>query len=446
MERSINMNNEAELLLSPSRTVKSYTKPNDRYHLVYLIFIFLGMACLLPWNFFITAEDYFRYKLRNTSLPEDMHYTKSNQTLNQRLFVSYLSITSMATNTVFMILTTLFIRSIPINIRMITSILIITVVFIETTILVRVDSDEWQHVFFILTLSSAAVVMAAVSVTTGSAIGLSCLFPVRYTQACMIGQAVGGTFSALARIFSIMGKGSETDSAFGFFLTASIISLLSLVAYGLLYRLRFSKFYLSNQIHAIQNSDNEIPAYKEIIGYREYITSIFRKIWSHTLCCFLTFIVTLSCFPSICSTIEPMHPEVNNDWTNLYFTPVACFLLFNIGDLLGRVFTTFLPKPSLRHKHVFLFLSILRVVYIPLLLYCNTGSKNIPVYFDHDVYPMIFTLTLGISNGYLSTLSFMFAPMNVPIEQAEGAGVIMALSLTMGLTVGALLSLWFLTI
>lgn len=33
------------------------TTPNDRFSLTYIVFYLLGMTTLLPWNFFITAED-----------------------------------------------------------------------------------------------------------------------------------------------------------------------------------------------------------------------------------------------------------------------------------------------------------------------------------------------------------------------------------------------------
>lgn len=33
------------------------TVPNDRFSFTYMVFYLLGMTTLLPWNFFITAED-----------------------------------------------------------------------------------------------------------------------------------------------------------------------------------------------------------------------------------------------------------------------------------------------------------------------------------------------------------------------------------------------------
>ena len=33
------------------------TEPKDKYYMAYMIFYLLGMVTLLPWNFFITADD-----------------------------------------------------------------------------------------------------------------------------------------------------------------------------------------------------------------------------------------------------------------------------------------------------------------------------------------------------------------------------------------------------
>lgn len=47
--------------------------PVDSYRLVYFIFFLMGISSLLPWNFFITARDYWSYKLSNSSDPSGQH-------------------------------------------------------------------------------------------------------------------------------------------------------------------------------------------------------------------------------------------------------------------------------------------------------------------------------------------------------------------------------------
>lgn len=40
-------------------------EPRDKYYMAYLIFYLLGMTTLLPWNFFITADDVNVFTLNN---------------------------------------------------------------------------------------------------------------------------------------------------------------------------------------------------------------------------------------------------------------------------------------------------------------------------------------------------------------------------------------------
>lgn len=55
-----------KLLDYPARGLQ---RPEDRFNGAYIIFFSLGIGGLLPWNFFVTAKEYWAFKLRNCSSP-----------------------------------------------------------------------------------------------------------------------------------------------------------------------------------------------------------------------------------------------------------------------------------------------------------------------------------------------------------------------------------------
>ncbi|XP_006100029.3 equilibrative nucleoside transporter 3-like, partial [Myotis lucifugus] len=51
------------------RSPPNLPRPEDRFNGAYIIFFSLGIGGLLPWNFFVTAKDYWIFKLSNCSSP-----------------------------------------------------------------------------------------------------------------------------------------------------------------------------------------------------------------------------------------------------------------------------------------------------------------------------------------------------------------------------------------
>lgn len=60
---------ERETLLGKQldRPPPGLQRPEDRCHAAYAIFFSLGVGGMLPWNFFVTAKEYWAFKLRNCS-------------------------------------------------------------------------------------------------------------------------------------------------------------------------------------------------------------------------------------------------------------------------------------------------------------------------------------------------------------------------------------------
>ena len=75
--------------------------PKDKHNLIFIICCWLGIGMLLPWNFYYSADGYWKYKFRN---PENDTVTTSKQ----KFWGSNLSIVSMTPNFLFLLLNVLF--------------------------------------------------------------------------------------------------------------------------------------------------------------------------------------------------------------------------------------------------------------------------------------------------------------------------------------------------
>ena len=69
---------------------------------------------------------------------------------------------------------------------------------------------------------------------------------------------------------------------------------------------------------------------------------------------------------------------IKTSWEETYFIPVCCFVLFNFGDYLGKVIATRLqwPKPNKSGQVILLTMSVVRIIFIPLFMYCNAAPSN----------------------------------------------------------------------
>jgi len=169
------------------------------------------------------------------------------------------------------------------------------------------------------------------------------------------------------------------------------------------------------------------------------------------------FIVTLSVFPPITSSILSVHTQS----TLSIFTPVLFvsfhFLTFNVGDWLGRYLCSF-PRLLVWSSHRLAAYSLLRTLFIPLFLACNV-SRPIPLpsspstsavgptspIINSDFLYLVILLAFGISNGYISSMCMMAASSldnnpKLKKEQVDTAATVAQFCLIGGLFIGSMMS------
>ncbi|XP_067876515.1 equilibrative nucleoside transporter 3 [Heterodontus francisci] len=427
--------------------------PPDRFNAVYMIFFCLGIGSLLPWNFFCTAKHYWLYKLRNTT--DQSH--RQNDLGNY--FESYLSFGSTVPSVLCLVINYLLVNKISAKVRVLSSLCVMLIVFCVTTILVKVDTSSWTYGFFGLTMACVVVISGASNVFLGSVFGEVGRFPMRNSQALISGQAMGGTFSAVASVVDLAAAGSISDSALAYFITADIFLVICIVLYLILPRIPYSSYYLNSLNERIQHTgdehsgllSNDTDSSSGSVGSASLSSNtgtvpplkpILKKTSGVGFSVFYTFFISIIIFPSVSSNIKSVSKNSVSVWTSKYFVPLTCFLLYNFADWTGRQITAWIQIPGPKSKALPI-LVLLRTLFLPLFIFCNYQPRDYlhTVFFDRDFYPAIFISVLGLTNGYLGTLPMIYGPKIVPKELSEPTGVVMSFFLTFGLAAGSACSI-----
>jgi len=397
--------------------------PDDKLKLVYIVFYWLGIGTLLPWNMFISVMAYWDYKFR-TIESEDIEIVTNNGTETgaakgpndlQKAFGGYLAVASMVPNVTFLILNAFFGHRFKTQPRLIVSLIFVIIVFTFTSVMVMVDTDTWQSEFLTLTLVSVVFININTAIFQGGILGVAGKFPPAYMGAVFSGQAVGGIFASGCNVVFLALGATAVQSGFFCFLTSVVFLLTALVAYGLVTRSEFYQYHLGEKTvetdkekkpedSKLLESNGDAPA----IPVKVNPFHVLIQISPYAAAVTLVFTVTLGCFPAITLQVISTMPE-GTAWHDKFYVPVACFLLFNIGDYIGRFLAGMLqwPKPSKLGSYLTLLFSILRFVFLPLFLFCNIRPNErglTDVYFASDTAYIIIMLLFSVTNGYIGSI------------------------------------------
>ncbi|RMZ92361.1 hypothetical protein DV736_g390, partial [Chaetothyriales sp. CBS 134916] len=408
----------------------------------YSIFLLLGVAMLWAWNMFLAAAPYFQHRFRG-----------GRWILNhfQAAEISAATVGNLGS----MIILTKRQKGASYPKRISSSLILTTVVFAVLALSTQVRASAAAYFAFLLiaTLSSSIATALIQNGLFAFSVGFG---RSEYTQAIMTGQAVAGVLPPLAEIISVTvmsgrdgdqadDSGEVLTSALIYFLTATAISVIALLAFW--YLLRRSalqdelqpaskpaadEFSEDDALTDEQRRSSTRPSLAASDKPSVPLTTLFSKLHFLALAVFLCFAVTMV-FPVFTTSIQSVS-GVNF----AIFAPLA-FLVWNIGDLFGRL-ATLSPAISLIHYPFALFcLAIARLVFIPLYFLCNIKGRGAVVPSDF-FYLVVVQFLFGLTNGYLGSECMMGAGQWVTPDEREAAGGFMSLLLVGGLTAGSLLS------
>ncbi|XP_055984546.1 equilibrative nucleoside transporter 4 [Sorex fumeus] len=432
--------------------------PGDRYHAIYFAMLLAGAGFLLPYNSFITDVDYLHHKYPGTSIVFDMSLTYILVALVAVLFnnalVERLSPHTRITAGYLLALGPLLFISI---------------------------CDVWLQLFsrdqaYAINLAAVGTVAFGCTVQQSSFYGYTGMLPKRYTQGVMTGESTAGVMVSLSRILTKLLLPDERAGTLIFFLLSAALELLCFLLHLLVRRSRFVRShtarprprparpgyrahhdvaagdvrFLEHQGAALDGGGSpkdspvhELPrggagAYTRFDVLRPrarrswpscralllHRYAVARVIWADMLSIAVTYFITLCLFPGLESEIRHC---VLGEWL-----PILIMAVFNLSDFVGKILAA-LPV-DWRGTHL-LACSCLRVVFIPLFILCVYPSGAPAL--RHPAWPCIFSLLMGISNGYFGSVPMILAAGKVSPKQRELAGNTMTVSYMTGLTLGS---------
>ena len=454
LEPTVSMKPPPKLHKSVSRAhglMKPEERPQDRYNFIYCIFFLMGLSTLLPWNFFISLTGFWDYRFRNVSAESYVMRLEDEapKTELQNQFTSYLAIASNIPNALFVILNALYGQRFALRRRITLSLSGVIVLFIGVTALAQTNSDQWQTTFLIVILTLVVLVNVHTAVYQGAVFGVAGKFPPQFMGAAMAGQAVGGIFPAVVDIVITSLNVQEKDIGFWCFLIATGVLMVSLLLFLYSSRTAFFKYYAIEGVHEVSADVadvNDPPPSQRGPALSRVLHSL-RHAWHYCLSVFLVFSVSLSVYPALTVlAVSQFHGRgTHSKWGDQYFNLVSNFLLFNVGDFVGRTLAnTFkIPGRSLTGRWVVVILAFLRVIFVPLFIMCNTApdSRTAAVWFNKDAEFIVIMALFALSNGYLGNICMLHGPKTeANSDLQEETAMILVACLVTGIGCGSFLS------
>ncbi|XP_044160424.1 equilibrative nucleoside transporter 4 [Bufo gargarizans] len=430
-------------------------EPQDRYHGIYFAMLLAGVGFLLPYNSFITDVDYLHHKFQGTSIVFDMSLTY----ILVALAAVVLNNATLELLTTHMRITAGYIFALG------------PLIFIGIC-------DIWLELFtfkqsYAINLFAVGVVAFGCTVQQSSFYGYAGMLPKHYTQGVMTGESTAGVMISLSRIFTKLLLQDEKESTIIFFLISISLECMCFVLHLLVRRTRFVQYYINKALvkkscrnisepsfrytvhHGFLSSCGnaaigcssssetcgdwggggsyirfDVPEHKVKSSWPKFRDMMFhrylvlRVIWAYMLSITVTYFITLCLFPGLESEIRNC---TMGEWL-----PILIMAIFNLSDFVGKILAA---VPYEWRGVNLLICSSMRVVFIPLFIMCVYPSGK-PT-FSHPAWPCIFSLLMGITNGYFGSVPMILASGLVVPEQRELAGNTMTVSYMTGLTLGS---------
>ncbi|CAO3611576.1 unnamed protein product [Mucor fragilis] len=304
------------------------------------------------------------------------------------------------------------------------------------------DSYFWITIaFMVVTGLTTSMIQLTVLAETSQ------LLP-KYMQAVMSGQGIAGVSVALFSLLTtIIFKRQQLDAiaTFYYFISALLVTLVAIMGRFALVRqpayLRLIRHTVSPldtiPMTAAMEDDMASPSNTITDSSKNVMRNIItKKVTGFIFTIVYIYIITLALFPSITVLVRSVNNVDAATFISLHF------LLFNIGDWIGRTLPIFACCQVYSIKAL-VYVSLARTLFIPLFFSCNLHDNSSTPVLNSDMLYFGLILLFATSNGWLTSLVFMVAPSRVKHDEKQVVGSVISFFLVVGLALGGLTSFLF---
>jgi equilibrative nucleoside transporter 1/2/3 len=390
------------------------------------IFTVFGLTMLSPWNTLIQLTDYFKVRLRNSSFAGN--------------FEGYITVTFQIFNILVLLTFLAYPKMVSQKARLYGGFGLIIITF-ALIALFSFWSDLNPDVYFLLNLLLVAFASIA-SASLGQIMGLAAAYPWFSIIAVNSGQGISGLVPPLIQLIEQRKQGNgEADSLVPKAVATIVYALVSITAYTFL--VRYDRLHPQTSLEPLEPSLNatEQPRHSRTTFY------IFNSIRYPIASVFLNMAITLSIFPSITAYVAPQG--------NIPNFVLWHFITYNFFDWVGKTISlsSWFALKSARTVYL---LTLCRLIFIPIILFCNVVLYNkksepypqvFPVWIS-DTFFFVVMAIFAFTNGWLTTLCFMQAPVisdngRDDRDTQSITADLMILSLASGLATGGIMTFLF---
>ncbi|KRY10050.1 Equilibrative nucleoside transporter 1 [Trichinella patagoniensis] len=423
------------VVMANSTLQRSRGDSKDRFNLIYMLFVLNGIGTLLPWNMFINAQSYFT-KFKFADAPEYANH-----------FLACVGICAQVPNLLFNLLNVFLPSKSGIGLRVLGSQAVIAAVLLLSAILPTVDSSNWVDLFFFVTMVSVVLVNSAVGIYQNSLFALSADFPMRYSNAVVIGSNLSGSLTSVLYLISLVVSPSYPVAATVYFVTALLVILCCMFAFQL--SCRWNHFF---RLHSSLANATTVDNCRLLSTRRSSICTalraqckqyydVFKKLKLQLFNVFFLFLVSLAVFPALSGGVEPISTD-SMPLAPRYFSAVCCFLTFNLFALFGNLASAWIHLP-LSDRWLSLAISS-RVLFVPFFMFCNflPKQRTLAVLVRNDWLYVTMHALLAFTSGYFSSLLMMRIPRSVEPSKSRVAAMLATFFLVFGIFCGVHVSLF----